>query len=156
MKRKDGFTLIELLVVVLIIGILAAVAVPQYKKAVYKARFSEVAIVRNALNKALPVYVLEHGYENTSVSLEDLDIELPSSFELQEDGEYCLNYFCFSIYIDQANGWGWGGYFMEDERSVLNLSENEKSTSGYCYYMNGWKFLCEQTKSWGFDIDSAE
>ena len=60
--NKKAFTLIELLVVVLIIGILAAIALPQYQKAVTKSRLAEVAIRVKSLEQAIDLYVLESGY----------------------------------------------------------------------------------------------
>ncbi len=63
-RSVRGFTLIELLVVVLIIGILATVALPQYNKAVYKARATKLAAMVDAYQKAIDLYVLEYGYEN--------------------------------------------------------------------------------------------
>ena len=56
-----GFTLIELLVVVLIIGILAAVAVPQYNKAVWKSRAAKAYTNLKTLKTALEACELEHG-----------------------------------------------------------------------------------------------
>ncbi len=60
-KNTHGFTLIELLVVVLIIGILAAIALPQYQKAVERARTADALAYINALEKAIELVVLQNG-----------------------------------------------------------------------------------------------
>ena len=57
---KGGFTLIELLVVVLIIGILAGIALPQYQRAVKKSRLAELTAMVDAGKKNLELYVLSN------------------------------------------------------------------------------------------------
>ena len=69
-----GFTLIELLVVVLIIGILSAVALPEYTRAVGKARVTEAIIALKAVTDAQVVSYMANGQYATS--LEDLDVEV--------------------------------------------------------------------------------
>ena len=78
MNRKNtrrGFTLIELLVVVLIIGILAAVAVPQYQRAVEKSRATQALVLLKALHQAQRAYFLANGeYAKTFA---ELDVDMP-------------------------------------------------------------------------------
>lgn len=80
MKNHQAFTLIELLVVVLIIGILAAVALPQYQKAVEKSRLAEgITLLRSVVDAEKIFYMANNTY---TTDFNDLDIGfnvLPSS-----------------------------------------------------------------------------
>ncbi len=108
-----GFTLIELLVVVLIIGILAAVALPQYQLAVAKSRTATMLPLLKAIAQADAVYYLENG--TYSPNIHNLDVDMPGECS------------------DTGNGvpgggqvWKCGNYFLIDNSGGYLLN------AGYC------------------------
>ena len=95
MKNKSrAFTLIELLVVVLIIGILAAVAVPQYQKAVEKARMTEAIINLRAIANAQKVFYLANGRYAAHNEMESLGVEIPGA--VNSDSRVSTQFFRYS------------------------------------------------------------
>ena len=59
--RQKGFTLIELMIVVAIIGVLAAIAIPQYNKYVARTQVAEAFALLGPVKQALTLYYQENG-----------------------------------------------------------------------------------------------
>lgn len=141
-----GFTLIELLVVVLIIGILSAVAVPQYEKAVEKSRIAEARIMLKNLLNAYKVKCLEEGgdlsshcgegeYTLADNTLVNLDINLPGAvYECPDDFCFDTKDWQYSYDSDSFNANRKGkNYYLYIDKGEENI---------YCYNEDNHQ-MCE-------------
>jgi prepilin-type N-terminal cleavage/methylation domain-containing protein len=152
--NKKAFTLIELLVVVLIIGILAAIALPQYRRAAAKAKASQAVVLTNAAASALERYYLINGqYPNSNTTdigtFNDLmDITFPNPLPKDLSFGYSANIYVrfgftyasnmigISKVLDRAAaGWVRGLACWTSDKSETN-SEAQKLCKTLCGHNN--------------------
>ena len=113
-KKNKGFTLIEMLVVVLIIGILAGIALPQYQIAVTKAKVASILPLMRRWKDALQEYKLQHG------SYDDLEYSTGAA----------------TLGVNWPSDWNDGncGDRIECENEYWSCSANEFRGSVYCLH----------------------
>ncbi|MBQ7908891.1 MAG: prepilin-type N-terminal cleavage/methylation domain-containing protein [Elusimicrobiaceae bacterium] len=134
---KKGFTLIELLVVVLIIGILSSVALPQYQKAVFKARLAQVLSDARIIENCINEHFLINGNAGTGINFANMNcsVELTSG-TAGSDNSYRTKYFQFvnlNCNGSTCSFWGFDlpggpGHYYE-----LEFSKNSTTTTKKCY-----------------------
>ncbi len=147
---KRGFTLIELLVVVLIIGILAAVAVSQYQKAVIKAHMTEALAIGRAVMDAQKIYHLANGV--WADDFEDLDIDVPAAtlnhFNYVLLGSTEATNPRFNISADRLEGKQyWNFRFVPSNEAKNNYIE--------CYCKTWSKKICDACQSMTGDTNPS-
>ena len=123
LSEKKAFTLIELLGVVLIIGILAAVALPKYQKAVEKARMAEAVNNVYAIARAHQIYYLGKGSYLGDTEINKLDITIPGAL----DSSWSQNRIRTKYFIYSPDGAG-NHYFALAQRVP-------KGSAGKVYYI---------------------
>lgn len=108
-----GFTLIELLVVVVILGILTAIALPQYEKSVEKARATEGLLYAKALRDAIERHFVEFPDVNVTRPSQLADVKIPKGTYMGNSEYYIGKHFFLEIItngvrVTRADGDGLG------------------------------------------------
>ena len=155
---QKAFTLIELLVVVLIIGILSAIALPQYQKSVHKARAAEAAVRVKAMEQAIDLYILEQGFPTSgTVDLFEVNPDLVGGLTKAADSvahmgdtalyiskhvgyvASCSSTQCrlFALYSKSGNPGSWLNANSDITTITRILSKTSGWETGHCWWFAG-------------------
>ena len=139
--KTNGFTLIELLVVVLIIGILSAVALPQYNRAVLKARYSELQTIISAYKTVAETYYMANGSYPDYWT--DMDLEPPAGCTADNNisGMLRCSSKSFAVDLYNNNNKNFVGFYQPNNKMkaayVQWLDVSDKPAQRECWAVTG-------------------
>ena len=142
MKNK-GFTFIEILVVVLIIGILAAIAIPKYQLAIIKSKTTNMLDLARSILDAEDRYYLANGHYIGDVS--KLDIGVPTTCEHIYYSEY------------DSNNLKLGEMFSCGELFILdNAARDNRVSINYCPHNNTTWNACNANRDFQINFTGED
>lgn len=119
--------------VILIIGVLAAIALPQYQYAVSKAKFTQLLTATRAIKDAQTRYMLVHHERSLNLSELDIDIEGCNYSGTLKDSITC--------------DWGGCSIAYDTNRTLFSCSLNRPHISYYSSFPNNNKWCCASKAS---------
>ena len=141
-KKNKGFTLIEMLVVVLIIGILAGIALPQYQMAVTKAKVASILPLMRRWKDAMAEYKLQHGsyckvgqdgHCEEWPNAEEIGVSWPSDWGCSSDGTECDNdYWNDCMSNEEGTGYVYCSHWTNDGEFSIYMYQPDDPDCEVC------------------------